>query len=353
MSTETQTAPAATEPQLRSVARVQSIPLVNDTLTSLNSILLQNALTAWPYATAQSISSQTYNIAVPRLQPVLGPIDGLANKGLDFVEQRYPYPFQTPTEDIYNDIQKSRASVYEAADGRIKALAAGADQSIAPIVDVLQAAYNRLNAQSGSETSGNGNGVTDGKDETQVHRALRLSVGVRDQVVVLSSEQLKHLQQQSVVVQRLTDTMSNLNQLVASSVVTAREQASAVTKDGYARANALADSTRAELDRLNATIRAMPANVQQSLQPLQQQITETREALGSVLSSDAPAGEKASKALATLRERVPPVSEQVVKLARDGIAGAIAYVQHAGQAAKEEAHDVKENGVSNGNGNTQ
>lgn len=141
-------------------------------------------------------------------------------------------------------------------------------QSIAPIVDILQAAHDRLNTQ-----QQNGDGAA-AKDETQVNRALRLSVGVRDQVVVLSSEQLKQLQQQSVVVyvrahatnhvisdvarsQRLTDSLYNLNQLVASSVVTARDQASAVTKDGYARANGLADSTRAELDRLN--VRRLPS----------------------------------------------------------------------------------------------
>lgn len=85
----------------------------------------------------------------------------------------------------------------------------------------------------------------------------------------------------------------------------------------------------------------MPSHLQQSLAPLQQQVTETADALGAVYKSDVSAGEKANKALATLRERVPPVVGQVVELAKQGIAGAVAYVQHAGQTAKE---NVKENG---------
>ena len=34
-----------------------------------------------------------------------GKSDGLANKGLDAVESRYPYPFKTPTEDIVKDLK--------------------------------------------------------------------------------------------------------------------------------------------------------------------------------------------------------------------------------------------------------
>ncbi|EJD51175.1 hypothetical protein AURDEDRAFT_181955 [Auricularia subglabra TFB-10046 SS5] len=351
MSTTTETAPAPaagpSSAELRSLQRMQSIPLVNDTLSSLNAMLLQNAFTSWPYATAQSISTSTYNIAVPRLQPVLQPIDGLALRGLDLVEQRYPYPFQTKTDDVVADIQKQRDQLYEAASSRIKPIAQGADQSIAPVVNVLQAAYDRLNAISGDKAQPNGDAPA---DETQVHRALRLAGGMKDQVIVVSAEQFKHLHQQSVVVQRLTDTLYNLNSAVTSSVVTAKDQASAVSKEGYARVNALAESTRAELERLNATLRAMPAHLQQSLQPLQRQIAETGDALGAVYRADGPASEKAGKALQTLRERVPPVTDQVVKLAKEGIAGAIAYVRHAQEKAGDETngHAVNGNGSAPG-----
>jgi len=125
-------APSTSAAELKSLQRVQSIPLVNDTLATLHSILAQNAYTAWPYAQATSISTSAYSIAAPRLQG----IDGLANRGLDYVEGKYPYPFQTQTKDIYEDIQKGRAQIYESAtktyDARVRApvagLAHGADQ---------------------------------------------------------------------------------------------------------------------------------------------------------------------------------------------------------------------------------
>lgn len=35
-----------------------------------------------------------------RLAPVIGRADGYANKGLDALESRWPYPFQVSTEEV-------------------------------------------------------------------------------------------------------------------------------------------------------------------------------------------------------------------------------------------------------------
>jgi hypothetical protein len=63
--TETQTAPPAEHPHLTSVDRVGRIPLVNDTLTSLNTILSQNAYSKSLYCTAQAYGERAYNLSQP------------------------------------------------------------------------------------------------------------------------------------------------------------------------------------------------------------------------------------------------------------------------------------------------
>ncbi|KAH7098335.1 hypothetical protein BKA62DRAFT_622713 [Auriculariales sp. MPI-PUGE-AT-0066] len=345
-ATESAPAPSISSPELRSLQRVGSIPLVNDTLSTLHSMLAQNTYTAWPYAQAQSISTSAYSIAAPRLQG----IDGLANKGLDFVEGRYPYPFQTPTNQMYDDIQKSRAQIYDAAsktyDARVRApvagLAHGADQTITPFVNVLQGAYERLNTMSGNHEPVEN--APNSADETQVHRALRLAHGMKDQVVVLSAEQLRQMQAQSVIVQRLTNDLTNLNALASSSVSAVKD----ATNNGVARAGAIAESTRAELERLSATLRAMPASLQQTLAPtiapLQTHVTEVQKRLAEVYQEQGvPASDRASKALSIIREQFQPLSEQAMKVAMDSINGVASYLRHAVEHSPA-TNEKKENG---------
>jgi hypothetical protein len=60
---ETQT--ATHPPQLTSINRVGKIPVVSDTLVSLNSILSQNAYSKGLYSTAQAYSERAYNLSTP------------------------------------------------------------------------------------------------------------------------------------------------------------------------------------------------------------------------------------------------------------------------------------------------
>ena len=103
---ETQTQPAA--PELTILNRVASIPLVADSLDTLHQTLSNNPYTRSPYATAQGLSKAALGYTEPiqkTIAPLLVRADGLANKGLDVVESRYPYPFKTPTEDIVKDLK--------------------------------------------------------------------------------------------------------------------------------------------------------------------------------------------------------------------------------------------------------
>lgn len=107
MTTETQTQPQ-TAPELTILYRVAAIPLVATSLDTIHQTLANNPYTRSPYATAQGISRVALGYTEP-IQKTIAPLivraDGLANKGLDVVESRYPYPFKTPTEDIVKDLK--------------------------------------------------------------------------------------------------------------------------------------------------------------------------------------------------------------------------------------------------------
>jgi len=347
MSTQTQTAPC--DPQQgqtlpRSIERVCSVPLVGDSLKAVDQAPLQNYLTSWPYATARSVSQSAYSTAAPLAGPVLKPVDGLANDCIDFVQQRYPYPFETPSGQVYKDVQEVAAQTYET---RVKqpvvGLAVGADQTLVPIVDMLQTACDKL----GSKTGQNGapNGAP--SNETQVARALRLTTGLKDQVIVLSAEQLKQLQAQSAVVQRLTDAVYQLNALVAQTVTTTKDKSAELTKDATARASALADASRAELDKLSSALASLPAHLQQTLQPVRDRVHELSTSLASTARGDAPAAEKLSHVGSLLREKAPPVLEEALKVVREAFVGALAYARGQAEHAQDKA---QQNGAPTQNG---
>lgn len=110
MATHTQTeqAPAATTPELTVFTRIGSIPLVAESLNTINATLLNNKYTHSPYETATEFSKKALSYTEPiqkRIAPILTRADDLANKGLDAVEARLPYPFHATTEDVIKDLK--------------------------------------------------------------------------------------------------------------------------------------------------------------------------------------------------------------------------------------------------------
>ena len=135
MATETQTAPSA--PELTILNRVASIPLVNDSLSAVHASLISNPLTRSPYNTAQSISSTALRYSEPlasKLAPIIVRADGYANKGLDAVVSRYPYPFTVQSEDILKALKDhseyARDVANKTLDERLRTPAYSAAQGI-------------------------------------------------------------------------------------------------------------------------------------------------------------------------------------------------------------------------------
>jgi len=135
MATETQPAPAA--PELTIFNRVASIPLVNDTFSAVHTSLISHRLTRSPYSTAQAISLSALRASEPitaKLAPIIVRCDGFANKGLDAVESRYPYPFTAHGEEIIKAFKErsgyARDAANKAIDERVRTPAYSAVQGI-------------------------------------------------------------------------------------------------------------------------------------------------------------------------------------------------------------------------------
>ena len=147
--TSTSTTPDASQqpPTLTIFSRVANIPLVNESLTTIHTVLVNNHYTSVPYVTVQNLGKSVYHISEPiqvRLAPVLIRADGLANKSLDAVQSYYPTPFTITSEELRKEVRERREHAYNTAnkalDDRVRTPAYSAAQAIDQVRSQFQLA---------------------------------------------------------------------------------------------------------------------------------------------------------------------------------------------------------------------
>ncbi|CAE6518207.1 unnamed protein product [Rhizoctonia solani] len=361
---ETQTAPPAEPSHLTSVERMGKIPVVNDTLATINAILSQNTYSKGLYSTAQAYSERAYNLSQPvqiHLAPVIGRVDGYANKGLDALESRWPYPFQVTTEEVISTLRQGPDTAYglatayanvatKAYEDRVKTpayvLVSKVDSTLlTPIVDRFEVVVNKLHKDtpsSPSSASSSSSSDSEGASERQYARAYRLSLDLKDQIVVVSSEQFRLLQQNNVYIQRATDSLYNLTNGITN-----------LSHESGARAHHLAQSVLAELEN-------MQHMVQSRKEALPGQYVALKDAVGATLSevrgivheADVPVSEKAVKVRDVVVARVHPVLQQVIEEGKKLIGRVKVKGEEVEETTQTEVKDVKENGAAKENGPT-
>ncbi|EGO03996.1 hypothetical protein SERLA73DRAFT_175713 [Serpula lacrymans var. lacrymans S7.3] len=288
-------------PEVTIFTRVLSIPLVSSSLSTLDSTLCGNVFTRSPYTTAQALTHSAYSYTEPiqiRLAPFIIRADGYANKGLDAVESRYPYPFKAKPEEMVNYVKERRESAMSAAnktiDERVKSpaygVAQGIDQRFAPIIDYFQVAVNKIGNESGASSPGS-------DSQYQYQRAYALSKHLKDNLYVFSQEHLKQLQSQSVLVQRATDTAQNITNLASSSLTNAQT-----------RIHGLSGSMVQELQKLQSSTAQLPQQLQSNFPDLSATITDLRNI---VTAPNVPMNEKVNKVTTEVKERVRPMLDNV------------------------------------------
>ncbi|KAH8979835.1 hypothetical protein EDB92DRAFT_1902533 [Lactarius akahatsu] len=316
MATETQSAPAApidtpATPELTVLNRVASIPLVNDSLSAVHSSLISNPLTRSPYNTAQALSSTALRYSEPitsKLAPIIVRADGFANKGLDAVESRYPYPFTVQSEDIINALKErsdsARAVANKTLDERVRtpaySAAQGIDQRLTPVLDFL---VSRLGTTQ--------EGASQTESQYQYQRAYALSRDLKDQIFGYSNTQLQELQNSSVLVPLANVPLKppkNIQNLASSGVVAAQ-----------AKVSTLSETMVTELQKVQAATAALPTNLQASFKPVQEKISGTISELSGIIKSDVPVNEKVTKVRATVQDSVTPVLETAAARLQDAI----------------------------------
>lgn len=124
-------------PEITVITRVASIPIIASSLDQIHSTLSSNVLTRSPYHAAQVITQTAYNFSQPlqiRLAPFIVSANGYANKGLDVIEQKYPYPFKVKPEEVASYVRERRDSVVSSANERfdksVKSPAVGVAEGI-------------------------------------------------------------------------------------------------------------------------------------------------------------------------------------------------------------------------------
>ena len=136
-ATATQTEPSdqTHPPEITIFTRVASIPMISSSLVSINDVLTKNAYTRQPYAHAKVFSSTAFRLTQPiqvRLAPLIVRADGIANKAVDVVEARYPYPFQAQPQDVATYVRETKDSTINGVNKAI------GDKVTTPAMNVAQ-----------------------------------------------------------------------------------------------------------------------------------------------------------------------------------------------------------------------
>ncbi|KAJ8585875.1 hypothetical protein M405DRAFT_935750 [Rhizopogon salebrosus TDB-379] len=327
--------PQSQVPKITVLNRVASIPLVASSIDQINSILEKSFLTRSPYHAAQAITHTAYNFSQPiqiRLAPLIVRADDFANQGLDVVESRFPYPFKAKPEEVSNYVREKGQNIVSSAnktfDKTVKSPARGAaegiDKKFTPIVDYFELAVNKVGTESGSSSPSS----TSSDSQYQYQRAINLSKHLKDNLYDYSSEHLKQLREQSVLVQRATETANSISSLASTQI-----------NNAQTRIHTLADNMLMELQKLQHSTAQLP----QTLQATYPDISKTVTDLGGIVADhDLPVTEKVNRVGKEVKERVTPMLEKLTQRIGELLNILGSKKEEAKGTAQESAKNAKE-----------
>ena len=110
--------------------------------------------------------------------------------------------------------------------------------------------------------------------------------------------------------QRATETVYNLNVTITSTYNTAKGKGASISADASTRVHELSQSMIQELEKLQATTKSLPANLQTSLKPLTDAVSTTVTELRAIIvNNDATVSEKATQVAGTVQQQLQPLLE--------------------------------------------
>jgi hypothetical protein len=177
---------------------------------------------------------------------------------------------------------------------------------------------------------------SEGASERQYARAYRLSLDLKDQILLVSSEQLKQLQQNNVYIQRATESLYNLTNSIAN-----------LPHESSTRAHQLSQSVLAELETIQQMVQSRKEALPGQYAALKEAVSATlAEVRGIVHETNVPVGEKAVKVRDVVIGRVQPALQQVIEEGKKLITRAKVKGEEANEQTEGEVQDIKENSDS-------
>ncbi|RDB27997.1 hypothetical protein Hypma_002095, partial [Hypsizygus marmoreus] len=366
MSTTTETK-ASAPPEFTILTRVASIPMISSSLETIDGALSKNAYLSSPYFTAKGISTTAYKYTEPlqiRLAPLIIQADEIANKAVDAVESRYPYPFKAKPEEVATLVRERRQSATDYAtttiDKRVKTpaynVAQGIDQRFSPVVDYFQVTVDRFHPSTAGPS-------TPPDAKYQYQRALALTKTVKDDLYVYSNEQIKELQAHNALVQRATETAQSISQLASSSITSAQTRIHQLSDNMLAELHKLQSSTAALSSSVinNSTSRVqaqIPPQIQKTYAEVSQDLSSAVSELRNIITTkDITLQEKVHRVGSEVQEHVGPLLESIKKGVSELLARGKAEASEASSDVKSASSQVKVNDIKGkvngikGNGN--
>jgi len=267
------------------VQRVKDIPVVSDAIQKGYSIVTSNTYSAKAYGTAEGLATHVYKTTEPiqaKFQPQIQQIDGALNKGLDYVKDRYPYPFEVKTDEI---VAKARAP---------------ADQAFAVYSDYANGVQSRLSP-------------------------------IAEQIQFRLSKTLETIRPLQEKLQ------TNLAALSGPPT----QAAHAVTE----RVHNASNSIVAEVEGLLNYLKTQSQEVPPSLQPLVDRLSNSyTTAKAEISKSDVPITEKASNILNLTKDNVAPLIQEAIQAIRDLVSKKADQASDKYEEGKDKLGDVKATG---------
>ncbi|KAG2056010.1 hypothetical protein BDR06DRAFT_953426 [Suillus hirtellus] len=309
-------------PEITVLNRVVSIPLIASSLEQINFILEKNTLTRSPYHAAQAITNSAYNYSQPiqiRLAPLLVRADGIANKGLDAVESRYPYPFQAKPEEMASYVRETAGKTFENVKTPAVGVAEGIDKKFAPVVDYIEKITGNISNESGASSPSSASSDS----QYQYQRAINVSKHLKDHLYVYSSEHLKQVQQQSVLVQRATDTANSISALASNQFNNAQNAFYGV-----------AHNLLSEMQKIQHSTAQLPQTIQATYPDISKTVADLHDI---ITNPSLPVPEKLNRVGREVKERVSPLLEKLTQRIGE-------IINVLGSKAEEAKHTAEGNG---------
>lgn len=321
------------------IARVSSIPLIQDSVSTLHSYAKDNKYSRYALDTAGSAVETVNKYTEPyqtRLQPHISKVDQIANKSLDILENTFPIVTK-PTSEIVTQVKKPYTSIQSTIDTHVTVPVKTVTSNIAttvnthatPLVDGFETIVNRiLPADAGTEsnTTGQNNQATRVVDITRT-ASLRVSrrVSIGAAPIVQSAQGLRKAAENNTALVRSKESIHALNHRLNILVEALRQHAKELQEnvqkvpgEASQRVHALSGSVLAEIESLSHFLKEhspkLPESVQTRLEPLVGFVNDRYETVKEEMAkSDVSTVQKARNILHVTTEQTLPILQEAAE----------------------------------------